>query len=331
MTSADRREFLRRGTWSTVGMVAAGTALGQDGAGCNRNQEMNGGRRDSQRELPEEFKTFSRFTPGYGGPVESGEYLGKLVPGLRDSQLPPVSFEAPDLGKIPWKMVDGRKEYHIYCEPVRRELLPGNWMNFYGFNGTMPGPTIEATQGDKIRLIVHNHLPEPTTIHWHGLELPVGEDGVPGVTQDPIMPGDKYIYEYDLHQAGTFFYHPHVAMQESFGMVGFFIIHPKVAWDPVVDRDFGLLFQNFMIRPNTTIPDSFSETFNWHTINGRSGPYTTPLVVKHGERVRIRILNFSPIQHHPIHLHGHTFWLTGHEGARVPTSAWIPRNTELIG
>ena len=70
--------------------------------------------------------------------------------------------------------------------------------------------------------------------------------------------------------------------------------------------------------------------WNWHTINGRSGPFTTPLVCKHGERVRVRIMDFSPMQHHPVHLHGHTFWVTGHEGARIPKSAWVPRNTELI-
>jgi FtsP/CotA-like multicopper oxidase with cupredoxin domain len=155
-------------------------------------------------------------------------------------------------------------------------------------------------------------------------------DGVEHVTQDPIMPGKQFVYEFELHQAGTFFYHSHDPMQEAFGMVGWFIIHPQVAFDPPVDRDFGLIFQNFRIDPAQTIPDSWSMEWNWHTINGRSGPYTTPLVVKHGERVRIRIMNFSPEQHHPIHLHGHTFWVTGHEGARAPHSAWIPRNNSLI-
>ena len=71
--------------------------------------------------------------------------------------------------------------------------------------------------------------------------------------------------------------------------------------------------------------------WNWHTINGRSGPYSTPMVVKHGERVRVRLLDFSPMQHHPIHLHGHTFWLTGTEAGRIPHQAWTPRNTTLVG
>jgi hypothetical protein len=92
-----------------------------------------------------------------------------------------------------------------------------------------------------------------------------------------------------------------------------------------------LIFQNFMIPPNQTIPDSMAMDWNWHTINGRSGPYTTPLVCRHGERVRIRIMDFSPMQHHPVHIHGHTFWLTGWGGGRIPPEAWVPANTTLIG
>lgn len=120
-------------------------------------------------------------------------------------------------------------------------------------------------------------------------------------------------------------------MQEAFGQVGWFIVHPRKVFTPPVDRDFGLIFQNFHIAPAHTVSDSWAMDWNWHTINGKSGPYTTPLVCKHGERVRVRLLNFAPMQHHPIHLHGHTFWVTGHEGARIPTSAWVPRNNELVG
>lgn len=320
-THPARRNFLH-------GAAAAAGAIGL-GAAPLAGQETSSSSASRER-LPEEFREFSRYRPTFGAPPDSDEYLGKLIPGLRAPGLAPVPVEGPDLTKLPYKLVDGVKEFHIHCEHVRRELLPGNWMDFFGYNGSMPGPIIEATQGDRVRFVVHNHLPEPTTIHWHGLELPIEEDGVPGVTQDPIMPGKTYTYEFDLHQAGTFFYHSHMAMQEAFGMVGYFIIHPAVAWNPPVDRDFLLLFQNFHIPPNQTIPDSMAMDWNWHTINGRSGPYTTPMVCRHGERVRIRILDFSPQQHHPIHLHGHTFWVTGHEGARIPQSAWLPRNNQLI-
>lgn len=331
-----RRQFLRQGAAAAAAGIVGASAASASGqnpaqdppAGADTNAA---GPPADRQEVSDPFQEFSRHRPSFGGPPDSDHYLGKLVPGLRDAGLPPVPVEAPDLDKLPWKMVDGAKEFHIYCEHVRRELLPGNWMDFFGYNGSMPGPTIEATQGDRVRLVVHNHLPEPTTIHWHGLELPVEEDGVQGLTQNPIPPGETYVYQFDLHQAGTFFYHSHMPMQEAFGMVGFFIIHPAVAWDPVVDRDFLLLFQNFRIDPNQTISDSMAMEWSWHTINGRSGPYTRPMVCRLGERIRIRIMDFSPMQHHPIHLHGHTFWVTGHEGARIPKSAWIPRNNELIG
>jgi hypothetical protein len=155
-------------------------------------------------------------------------------------------------------------------------------------------------------------------------------DGVPGLLQDAIAPGKRHVYEFDLHQNGTFFYHSHMAMQEMMGMIGLFIVHPKKAWLPKVDRDFGLIFQEWAILPNNTVPNSLSMEFNWLTINGKVGPAVTPLLVKVGERVRIRMVNLG-MDHHPIHLHGNTWWVTGTEGGRIPASAWIPGNTVLLG
>jgi FtsP/CotA-like multicopper oxidase with cupredoxin domain len=315
-----RREFLLLGGATAVG---AGFQVAAQGQPPNKAAAAN--------DLTPGFDTYSRWKPTYGGRPDADLYLGKLVQGLRAVGEPPVEMKMPDLPTLPFKMIGGVKEFELRCTPVKREFLPGYAMDVWGYNDTMPGPLIEAVQGDRVRFIVHNELPEPTTIHWHGLELPVQFDGVPELVQDPIMPGKSFVYEFDLHQTGTFFYHSHFPMQEAFGMVGGFIIHPKVAFDPPVDRDFLLIFQNFHIDPNQTIPDSMAMDWNWHTINGRSGPFTTPLVVKHGERIRVRLLDFSPMQHHPIHLHGHTFWETGHEGARIPSSAWVPRNNVLVG
>jgi hypothetical protein len=228
-------------------------------------------------------------------------------------------------------MKDGVKEFHLHAEHVRREFLPGMFFDVWGYNGSMPGPTIEAVEGDRVRIVVHNNLPESTTVHWHGIELPNRMDGVHGLTQDPISPGGMFIYEFDLHQNGTFFYHSHGPMQEGIGMVGLFIIYPRAAYTPVVDRDFALVIQEFAILPMSSVPNTSSMEFNFFTINGRSGPYATPLVVQLGERVRIRFLNFSTIDHHPMHLHGHTFWITGTEGGRIPETAWIPSNNVLVG
>ncbi|MBS2001762.1 MAG: copper oxidase [Candidatus Obscuribacterales bacterium] len=317
-----RRDFLTAGTALTF---AAGAGVQPSAEAMVAPHSVN------QAGVDSDFKEFSRYRPSYGGPPDSPHYLGKMMPGLRKSGLPPVPVVAPDTKKLSFRMVNGVKEFRLTAMAVKQELLPGYQMNVWGYNGSCPGPMIEAFQGDRVRIIVQNNLPEPTSLHWHGFELPIAMDGVPYLVQDPIPPGKSFTYEFSLHQTGTFFYHSHVPMQEALGMCGFFIVHPKIAFEPSVDRDFALCYQNFLIPANSNIADSTQMDWNWHTINGRSGPYATPLVVKHGERVRVRLMNFSPMQHHPIHLHGHTFWLTGSEGGRIPSSAWIPRNNTLVG
>ncbi len=341
---SERRNFLKTSALAASGALYGGLVGNQSAAAqdhAHKIPEMQQGNKlpaplgdpNAGKHLgdPEEYDGYSRFKPTRGNDPDSDYYLGKLMPGFRSSDAGPAPFEAPDLGKLPWKMVNGVKEFHLVPMAVEREFLPGYKMNVYGYNGSMPGPTIEVTQGDRVRIVVTNELPEDTSAHWHGFELPIQYDGASELTQNLIKPGKSFAYEFDVHEEGTFFYHSHIPMQEAFGSVGFFIVHPKKVFDPPVDRDFGLIFQNFFIEPSQTIADSWKMDWNWQSINGRSGPYTTPLVVKHGERVRIRIMNFSPMQHHPVHIHGHTFWITGHEGARIPKSAWVPRNTELIG
>ncbi|MCI0614933.1 multicopper oxidase domain-containing protein, partial [bacterium] len=155
-------------------------------------------------------------------------------------------------------------------------------------------------------------------------------DGMPGISQPVVQPGGTFTYEFTLHQKGTFFYHSHMAMQEMMGMIGLFIIHPKQEFDPPVDKDFGLILQEWALLPNNPIPNTLSMEFNWLTINGKASPATTPMIVKLGERVRIRFVNLG-MDHHPMHLHGNTFYITGTEGGRVPRSAWTPANTVLVG
>jgi hypothetical protein len=121
-----------------------------------------------------------------------------------------------------------------------------------------------------------------------------------------------------------------MAMQEMMGMLGGFIMHPKKPYRPSVDKDFLIVLQEYAVLPNNVVPNSMNMEFNWLVLNGKAGPATTPLVVKLGDRVRIRLVNIG-MDHHPIHLHGHTFQVTGTEGGRIPESAWIPGNTELVG
>jgi len=243
---------------------------------------------------------------------------------------PPVPVLTPDIADLPFTMDSGVKVFHLIAEPVKQVIIPGRTFDLWGFNGSAPGPTIQATEGDRVRIVFENHLPEPTGIHWHGLELKIEMDGVLGIGQKPVMPGEQFVYEFPLHQNGTFFYHPHMAMQEMVGMLGGFIIHPKTAYSPRVDKDYLIALQEYAVLPNSTVPNSMSMEYNWLTFNGKAGPATTPLIIRHGERVRIRIINLG-MDHHPIHLHGFTFWETGHEGARQPEAIWPRGNTVLVG
>src|SRR6516162_2735370 len=154
-----------------------------------------------------------------------------------------VPVQTPDVPDLPFRMDRNVKEFHLIAEPVKQEIVPGKVLDLWGYNGSAPGPTIQVSQGDRVRIIVDNHLPEPTAMHWHGFEVSNNMDGAPGVSQDPIPPGGRFVYEFTLHQAGTFFYHSHMAMQEMMGMLGAFIMHPKEAYSPRVDKDFAILLQ----------------------------------------------------------------------------------------
>jgi len=230
--------------------------------------------------------------------------------------------------------VGGVKVFHLIAEEVDHEFAPGLRAYCWGFNGQVHGPTIEAVQGDRVRIYVTNKLPENTSIHWHGLLVPSGMDGVAGLSQKNIGPGETYKYEFRLRQHGTYMYHSHSddMTQIALGMMGMFVIHPRTPTGPKVDRDFALMSSEWRIDVGTRRPVPIEMTdFNVLTFNGRAFPGTDPLVAKYGDRVRIRFGNLSPMEHHPIHLHGFTFWETGREGARQPEAIWPRGNTTLVG
>ncbi len=230
---------------------------------------------------------------------------------------------------LPWKTENGVKVFHLIAELVKREFSPGMVVNCWGYNGSTPGPTIEAVEGDRVRILVTNRLPEHTTIHWHGIFLPNGMDGVGGLTQPHIKPGETYVYEFTLRQNGTFMYHPHAdeMVQAAMGMMGMFIIHPKVPREPAVDRDFCFMLHAWDIEPGTYIakPATMTE-FNLWTFNSRVFPGIDPLAVRKGDRVRIRIANMS-MHDHPIHIHGYAYTVTETEGGQIPKTAQFPEAT----
>jgi hypothetical protein len=251
----------------------------------------------------------------------------RAVAGSPGGLMPVV---APDLTKLPFERDGGVKVFKLVAELVKQEVLPGKVFDLWGYNGSAPGPTIEVMEGDRVRVLFENRLPEATTVHWHGLEVPIEMDGVPAISQPEVPPGGRFTYEFTLHQHGTFFYHSHGAMQEMMGMLGLFIIHPKSGYAPAVQKDFAIVLQEYAVLPNNTIPNSLSMEFNWLTFNGKAAPATTPMLVKLGERVRLRLVNIG-MDHHPIHLHGMQFEVTGTEGGRIPEALWYPQNTVLVG
>jgi FtsP/CotA-like multicopper oxidase with cupredoxin domain len=261
---------------------------------------------------------------------ESSGVDATTAPAQPDVDYRPVI--TPNNPKLPWKIVDGVKVYHLIAEEVDHLFAPGLTAKCWGYNGSVHGPTIEAVEGDRVRFYVTNHLPEPTTVHWHGLLLPNGMDGVGGLTQHLIQPGETFKYEFPLRQHGTFMYHPHhdEMTQMSLGMMGLFIIHPR-GLHLAPDRDFAIMLSEWKIVPGTSRPDPLEMTdFNVLTMNGAVFPATEPLVVKQGERVRIRYGNLGAMEHHPIHLHGYNFKVVEKGGSPVPDSAQYSDDTILV-
>jgi FtsP/CotA-like multicopper oxidase with cupredoxin domain len=235
----------------------------------------------------------------------------------------------PNGSSLAWTMEDGAKVFRLVAEPVKREFAPGMVVDTWGYNGQTPGPTIEAVEGDRVRIYVTNKLPEPTSVHWHGVLVPNGMDGVAGLNQPHIAPGETYVYEFTLRQHGTQMYHPHSdeMVQMALGMVGFFVIHPRVPEQPRIDRDFVIMLHEWFIAPGTSRPNPAIMTdFNIFTFNSRVWPGTAPLVAKRGDRIRLRLGNLS-MDSHPIHLHGYRFETTGTDGGRVPMGARRPETT----
>ena len=234
---------------------------------------------------------------------------------------------------LPWRMNGGWKEFHIVAEPVVRELAPGMKAHLWGYNGQSPGPTIECVEGDKLRMFVTNRLPEQTSMHWHGVILPNGMDGVAGLVQPHIAAGKTFVYEFTMRHPGTFMYHPHSdeMTQMAMGMMGFIVVHPKDRSFMPVDRDFVFLLNNFDIEPGSYTPRvNTMLDFNLFCFNSRVFPGIDPLPVRLNDRVRIRFGNLT-MTNHPIHIHGHHFEVTGTDGGWIPASARWPETSVDVG
>jgi FtsP/CotA-like multicopper oxidase with cupredoxin domain len=196
---------------------------------------------------------------------------------------------------------DGTKVFELTADEISWEVEPGKIVDAMAYNGQIPGPSINADLGDKVRIVLHNKLDQPTTVHFHGLFVPNSEDGVPAITQDAVMPGEDYTYEFTLRNSGTHMYHPHFNAQDQVvkGLLGAFLISDPN--DPVVDVDHTMVINDG--------PLGF-------TLNGKGFPATAPIVAGLGDTVRIRYMNEGLLMH-PMHLHGLTQRVIAKDGYRL--------------
>jgi manganese oxidase len=234
---------------------------------------------------------------------------------------------------LSYREENGVKVFELTTKAVQWEILEGVTVTAYTYNGTVPGPMIRVTEGDQVRIIVKNELPDPTTVHWHGVEVPNAMDGVPGVTQDPIQPGESFTYEFIAKPAGTFMYHSHFEgdVQVGAGLYAPFIIEPKEpeANPPVVDKV--LMISELRMTDGETfaaMPMAGMEP-NYFTINGKSFPATEMITVKKGDLVRLRLIAIGQFIH-PMHLHGMPFKIIATDGHPVPEGAQLTKDTVSI-
>lgn len=254
-----------------------------------------------------------------------------LPPGQPGKDYTPVV--TPGGSTLPYRVIDGVKVFHLVGSPIKHEMAPGLVTNAWGFNGSTPGPTMEICEGDRVRVYVTNKLPTKLSIHWHGVIVPNGQDGIVGLTQPGIEIGQTFVYEFTFPESGTFMYHPHFDSMttEGMGMTGMIVVHDRQPPEQRPDRDFAIMLAEFRVDVgvSTIIPFEMTD-FNILTMNGRVMPGHVPLVAKLGERVRIRFGNLSPQDHHPIHLHGYSFRIVGNDGGWIKPEAQIPETTVLV-
>ena len=218
------------------------------------------------------------------------------------------AFPAPTEGRgnqllAPVSVAGGVAEYHLTADEISWETKPGVRKDGMAFNGMIPGPRIEGAVGDTIRVVLHNKLDDaPTAAHFHGLLVPNDMDGVPGITQDPVMPGETFTYEFTLRNAGSHMYHSHfdAAVQVPMGLLGAIVVRDGT--EEPVDVDEVMVLNDG--------PLGF-------TINGKDFPATQPVVAALGQKVRIRYMN-EGLQIHPMHLHGMAQRVVARDGYPLP-------------
>lgn len=234
------------------------------------------------------------------------------------------------------QVVGGVKVFNFETSLIRWNILPNVQVAAYAVNRQVPGPRLQLTQGDRVRINVKNSLPESTTIHWHGLIVPNNMDGPADVTQQPIAPGETFTYEFTVRQAGTYFYHSHKNpdRQQGLGLYGALLVKPKsAAGEPKADLDSTVQLQEWLQREGYTFPAMIMEGAlpNFFTINGKAYPETDTIRMKVGQTVRLRFVGSNNNFVHPMHVHGGPFEVVARDGETLKESARYLADTVNVG
>ncbi len=273
--ASSRRDFLRKGTAAAIALPTALSVIGACG---------------ESKAAPPEAST----TPtAPAAPAPTARQRADTMDGMHEKGVKAFPAKTEGKGNQPFepRIEKGVKVYDITAEEIQWEVEPGRKAKAWAYNQQVPGPQIRVREGDRVRVNLTNKLPESTVIHFHGLELPNNQDGVPFITQPPVKPGESYTYEFTVPNAGSHMYHSHhnAAFQVGMGLLGAFIVEPRQRRaSQRVDVDYVMVL---------------NDGSHGYTLNGKSFPATEPVVCKQGQTVRLRFMN-EGMMIHPMHLHG---------------------------
>jgi FtsP/CotA-like multicopper oxidase with cupredoxin domain len=289
-----RRTFLRNGALAALAAGAAGACRPASGEtrGAKAPQVPTGG---------------TMGPHDTGNVVASATAAADAMDAMHEKGI--KAFPAKTKGKgnqrLAPRVEKGVKVFELTAKKIQWETAPGTFVEAWSYNEQVPGPQIRVREGERVKIILHNELPESTAIHFHGLELPNDQDGVPYITQPPVKPGQSYTYEFVVPNAGSHMYHSHhnSAKQVGLGLLGAIIVEPKqTSAHDECEVDYVLIL---------------NDGAHGYTLNGKGFPATEPIVAKLGQKVRLRYMN-EGMMIHPMHLHGMHQTVIAKDGWPVP-------------
>jgi hypothetical protein len=251
-----------------------------------------------------------------------------------------VTYTAPATARgdqiLEPRIENGVKIFEIEASVIRWTILPNETVEAFAYNRQVPGPRLQLTEGDHVRINFRNNLPEATTVHWHGLVVPNEMDGPAEITQPPVPPGGSYIYEFTVIQSGTYFYHTHAAAdrQQAFGLYGALLIAPRDEKKELrADLEYVILLQEWLKREWLTYPAMLMEGGlpNFFTINGKAYPSTDVIPMKVGQTIKLRFIGSNNNFIHPMHVHGGPFEVVAIDGVNLAETARFAADTINVG